>query len=56
MNRNKKEKRIKQAYAAPRIIDTFSEEELLKNIAGSTHSWDVIPRWDNDPSWIVKSG
>lgn len=44
MKRNNNKKKTKQRYIAPKIIDTFSEEQLLKNVTAHQREWDV--QWD----------
>jgi len=57
MKKNKKKTR--QRYATPKIIDTFSEEELLKKVTGFQQrrwvNWWNKPGWDNSPTWDIMS-
>ena len=53
MKRNNNKKKTKQRYITPKIVDTFSEEQLLKNvIAHQRDDWDIFPP---DRPWDVQS-
>ena len=54
MKRNNNKKKTKQRYIAPKIVDTFSEEQLLKNVtAHQSVDWDIHP--PVDPPWDIQS-
>jgi|GEM_PF-6524850 len=43
----------KKKYVSPKIIEVFSEHELLDNINGLAADWQVHPPEGDPPIWQV---
>lgn len=52
MRRNNNKKKTKQRYTTPKIMDTFSEDVLLKKVAGLQWRVSSPPGW-KDGIWDV---
>ena len=54
MKKNKTGKKSGKKYTPPKITDTFSENQLLKNIVGHQREWDIYSPPTDGP-WNVSS-
>lgn len=47
MKKNNNKKKARQRYITPKIVDTFSEQELLKKV----HAYQSADNWSDNIDW-----